>query len=93
MNKYEIIYIIDANVEEGARKELIEKVSGIITANNGEVVKVEEWGKRRLAYAIDYKTEGYYVYAAFNGEAALPKELSRNLGNNESIIRDNGRVP
>lgn len=87
MNKYEIIYIIDANVEEGARKELIEKVSGIITANNGEVVKVEEWGKRRLAYAIDYKTEGYYVYAAFNGEAALPKELSRNLGNNESIIR------
>ena len=87
MNKYEIIYIIDANVEEGARKELIEKVSGIITANNGEVVKVEEWGKRRLAYAIDYKTEGYYVYAAFNGEPALPKELSRNLGNNESIIR------
>ena len=87
MNKYEIIYIIDANVEDGARKELIEKVSGIITANNGEVVKVEEWGKRRLAYAIDYKTEGYYVYAAFNGEAALPKELSRNLGNNESIIR------
>ena len=87
MNKYEIIYIIDANVEEGARKELIEKVSGIITANNGEVVKVEEWGNRRLAYAIDYKTEGYYVYAAFNGEAALPKELSRNLGNNESIIR------
>ena len=87
MNKYEIIYIIDANVEEGARKELIEKVSGIITANKGEVVKVEEWGKRRLAYAIDYKTEGYYVYAAFNGEAALPKELSRNLGNNESIIR------
>lgn len=87
MNKYEIIYIIDANVEEGARKELIEKVSGIITANNGEVVKVEEWGKRRLAYAIDYKTEGYYVFTAFNAEAALPKELSRNLGNNESIIR------
>lgn len=87
MNKYEIIYIIDANVEEGARKELIEKVNGIITANNGEVVKVEEWGKRRLAYAIDYKTEGYYVYVAFNSEATLPKELSRNLGNNESIIR------
>ena len=87
MNKYEIIYIIDANVEEVARKELIEKVNGIITSNNGEVVKVEEWGKRRLAYAIDYKTEGYYVYVAFNAEADLPRELSRNLGNNESIIR------
>ena len=87
MNNYELIYIIDAALEEAARKDLIEKFSGIITANGGEVVKVEEWGKRRLAYAIDYKTEGYYVYVAFNASAELPKELSRNLGNNESVIR------
>ena len=87
MNKYELIYIIDTAVEEAARKELIEKFNGIITANGGEVVKVEEWGKRRLAYAIDYKTEGYYVYVAFNGVAELPKELNRNLGINENVIR------
>ena len=87
MNKYELIYIIDTTVEEEARKALIEKFNGIIAANGGEVVKVEEWGKRRLAYAIDYKTEGYYVYVAFNGAAELPKELSRNLGINESVIR------
>jgi small subunit ribosomal protein S6 len=87
MNNYEIIYVIDVACEEEARKALIEKFNGIITANGGEVVKVEEWGKRRLAYAIDYKTEGYYVYVAFNGEATLPKELSRNLGNNENILR------
>ena len=87
MNKYELIYIIDTTVEEEARKALIEKFNGIIAANGGEVVKVEEWGKRRLAYAIDYKTEGYYVYVAFNGAAKLPKELSRNLGINESVIR------
>ncbi len=87
MNNYELIYIVDAALEEAARKDLIEKFNGIITANGGEVVKVEEWGKRRLAYAIDYKTEGYYVYVAFNAAAALPKELSRNLGNNESVIR------
>ena len=87
MNKYELIYIIDTAVEETARKELIEKFNGIIAANGGEVVKVDEWGKRRLAYAIDYKTEGYYVYVAFNAAPELPKELSRNLGINESIIR------
>ena len=87
MNKYELIYIIDTAVEEAARGELIEKFNGIIAANGGEVVKVEEWGKRRLAYAINYKTEGYYVYVAFNGSAELPKELSRNLGINESVIR------
>ena len=87
MNNYELIYIIDATVEEAARKELIEQFNGIITANNGEVVKVEEWGKRRHAYTIDYKTEGYYVYVAFNGGAELPKELSRNLGISENVIR------
>ena len=87
MNKYELIYIIDTAIEEEARKALIEKFNGIIAANGGEVVKVEEWGKRRLAYAIDYKTEGYYVYVAFNGASELPKELSRNLGINESVIR------
>ena len=87
MNKYELIYIIDTAVEEEARKALIEKFNGIIAANGGEVVKVEEWGKRRLAYAIDYKTEGYYVYVAFNGASELHKELSRNLGINESVIR------
>ena len=74
MNKYELIYIIDTTVEEAARKELIEKFNGIIAANGGEVVKVEEWGKRRLAYA-------------FNGASELPKELSRNLGINENVIR------
>ena len=87
MNKYELIYIIDTAVEEAARKELIEKFNGIITANGGEVVKVEEWGKRRLAYAIDYKTEGYYVFVGFNGASELPKELSRNFGINENVIR------
>ena len=87
MNKYELIYIIDTTVEEEARKALIEKFNGIIAANGGEVVKVEEWGKRRLAYAIDYKTEGYYVYVAFNGASELPKELNRNLGINENVIR------
>ena len=87
MNKYELIYIIDTAVEEAARKELIEKFNGIIATNGGEVVKVEEWGKRRLAYAIDYKTEGYYVYVAFNAGAELPKELTRNLQINENVIR------
>ena len=87
MNKYELIYILDAALEENARKDLIEKFNGIIAANGGEVTKVDEWGKRRLAYAIDYKTEGYYVYVAFTAAPELPRELSRNLGINESVVR------
>ena len=88
MNRYEMIYIIDTGLEETARKELIEKVSGLITANGGEIEKVDEtWGKRRLAYAIDYKTEGWYVLVTFKAPAELPRELERNLQINENVLR------
>ena len=88
MNRYEMIYIIDADLEEAARKELIEKVSALITNNGGEIEKVDEtWGKRRLAYAIDYKTEGWYVLVTFKAPVELPRELERNLQINESVLR------
>ena len=88
MNKYEMIYIIDTGLEEAARKELIEKVSALITNNGGEIEKVDEtWGKRRLAYAIDYKTEGWYVLVNFKAPAELPRELERNLKINENVLR------
>lgn len=87
MNKYEVVYIIDPAVEEEARKELIAKYNDLIANNGGSVDKVEEWGKRRLAYAIDYKTEGYYVLVNFQAESELPKELERNLQISDSIIR------
>ena len=87
MNKYELIYIIDTAVEETARKELIEKFNGIIAANGGEVVKVEEWGKRKLAYAINYITEGYYVLISFTSAPEFPKELDRILRITDGVIR------
>ena len=87
MNKYEVVYIIDPAVEEEARKELIAKYNTLIAENGGTVDKVEEWGKRRLAYAIEYKTEGYYVLVNFQAESELPKELERNLQISDSVIR------
>ena len=88
MNRYELTYIIDATLEDTARKELIEKVSALIVANGGEVEKVDEtWGKRRLAYAIDHKNEGYYVLVTLNAPGEAVKELERNLRINDSILR------
>ena len=88
MNRYELTYIIDAALEETARKEMIEKISGLIVANGGEVEKVDEtWGKRRLAYAINYKTEGWYVLVTMKAPADLPRELERNLQINENVLR------
>ena len=88
MNRYELTYIIDTALEETARKELIEKVSALIAANGGEVEKVDEtWGKRRLAYAINYKTEGWYVLVTMKAPEELPREIERNLQINENVLR------
>ena len=87
MNKYELIYVIDTAMEESARNELIARFNGMIEADGGKVEKVEEWGKRRLAYAINYKTEGYYVLVNFTGNPELPREIERVMQINESILR------
>ncbi len=89
MNRYEAMYIIDTSVEEAARKELVEKFSQLVTDNGGIVEKVEDWGggRRHLAFAIDYKTEGYYILMTFSSESSLPRELERNLSISDSVIR------
>lgn len=87
MNKYEVLYIVTPELEDEAIKAVVEKFSGIIAANGGEVEQVDEWGRKKLAYPIDYKTEGYYVLVDFDADPQLPRELERNFKNDESILR------
>ena len=87
MKKYECLYVIVPELNEEETKSVIDKFNGIITANGGTIENVDEWGKRRLAYPIDYKTEGYYVLVVFSSEGALPGELERNMKNDEKIMR------
>ena len=87
MNQYEALYIIVPNQDEEGVKASVEKFKGIVEANGGEIVAIDEWGKKRLAYAIDYKTEGYYVLMSFSCAPELPKELERNFKNDEAILR------
>ena len=87
MNKYEAMYVITPELEDEAVKGIIEKYTGIITANGGEIEKVDEWGRRRLAYPINYKTEGWYVLVTFKAPAALPRELERNLEIYDDVLR------
>ena len=88
MNRYELTYIIDTAVEDEARKELIEKFNELMKQNGGEIEKVDEtWGKRRLAYTINDKADGYYVQVTLQGPAELPREIERNMSINENILR------
>ena len=87
MNQYEVMYILDPALDDQARANLMERFQGIVTANGGMVDRVDEWGRRRLAYAINYKTEGYYILMYITAPAELPRELERNFKNVDSVLR------
>ena len=87
MNQYEVLYIIVPEIDEEATRAAIEKFKGIAESNGAEIVAIDEWGKRTLAYPIDYKTEGTYVLMSFNSAPEFPKELERNMKNDEQILR------
>ena len=87
MNKYEVMYVIDPTLEDSVRNELISYFSGIVEKNAGMIDRIDEWGKRHLAYAINYKTEGYYVLMYIQGPSELPRELERNFKINDKVLR------
>lgn len=85
-NSYETLFIIDAQLSEDAIKALVEKFTSLI-ASNGTLGEISEWGKRRLAYPINDKNEGYYVLVNFEAEGAFPAELERIFGITDGIMR------
>ena len=86
LNAYECMYVIDGGYSEEATAALVQKFTDLI-AKHVTIVNVDEWGKRRLAYEIDHKTEGYYVVVDFQSESEFPAELSRVMGITDGILR------
>ncbi len=85
-NSYETLFIVDAQLAEEEIKALVEKFTSLI-ASNGTLGEISEWGKRRLAYPINDKNEGYYVLVNFEAEGAFPAELERVFGITDGIMR------
>ena len=83
---YEAVVIFSMKQSEEEIKALIEKFSALIE-KNGTLEGVEEWGKRRLAYEINDRTEGYYVLVSFKAEPDFPKELDRQYKITDGILR------
>ena len=84
--KYEAMVVFSVNAGEDNVKGLVEKFKTLIE-NNGTVEEVNEWGKRKLAYAINYETEGTYVLWSFTSTPEFPAELERILGITDGVIR------
>ena len=86
LNSYETIFIIDATLAEEKVTALKDKFISLIE-KNGELESVDEWGKRRLAYEINDKTEGIYYLVNFKADSEFPKELDRQYKITEGIFR------
>ncbi|RNC28940.1 MAG: 30S ribosomal protein S6 [Candidatus Dichloromethanomonas elyunquensis] len=87
MQAYEVMYIIRPDLEEEAMKSNVDKFAEVVNANGGSDLKVDIWGKRRLAYEIKKFNEGFYILMNFNGEARTVEELERLMKISDAVIR------
>ena len=88
-NKYETVFVLSTKTyaDDAALEATAEKFKGIIADNGGVVTSVDVWGKRRLAYEIDDKTEGVYTLVNFTSEPDFIKELDRVYNITDGILR------
>ena len=87
MTKYEMLYILSTKLEDEARDAIIAKFEGIVTEAGGKVEGIDKWGVKKLAYAINYQTEGYYVLMTFECETSVIAEITRVAGITEGMLR------
>jgi small subunit ribosomal protein S6 len=86
LKNYEIVMVFSLSKGEEAVEALKAKFTELIS-KNGTLGEVEEWGKRKLAYPINYETEGYYIVANFSSDEAFPAELDRVINITDGVLR------
>jgi len=87
MRQYELMVILDPEVEERTVAPSLEKYLSVISTEGGSVDKVDIWGRRRMAYEINKRSEGIYAVVDFTSTSDTAKELDRQLGLNEAVLR------
>ncbi len=84
---YESIFIIKPTLSDEETEKVIQKMQEIITAGGGEIINIENWGKKKLAYEIKKHKKGHYVLIHFKAEGPLVKELERNYRLSDAVIK------
>jgi small subunit ribosomal protein S6 len=87
MRPYEVVVIFDAGLEEDAIRALVGQATSVITSNGGTTGRVDYWGRRRFAYELHHKAEGYYVLIEASAEPAAIADLDRMLHLADEVIR------
>lgn len=86
INSYECMFIVSLENGEEAAKTVVSKFTDLIAAN-AEVLKIDDWGKRRFAYPIQDMNDGYYTVVNFKADGAFPAELQRLMNIDEAVLR------
>lgn len=87
MRNYEIMLILPAEADDQTVSAVMDRIKGVIGESGGNVGKVDVWGRRRLAYEIDKRTEGFYVVAEMTADPASIRELDRVLSLVDEVVR------
>lgn len=87
MNKYELLYIIAQDVEEEKREELIKKFASYVESKGGSVEGIDKWGMKKLAYPIDFKKEGFYVFMNITLNPLEVDAMAKLMNITEGIVR------
>jgi len=87
MRKYETVIISDPDLQDQSRADLLDKVRNIIARENGILLYVDDWGSKKLAYEINKKLRGHYACLTYGGTGDLVKELERNLGLSDNVMK------
>ena len=87
MRRYEMMIILDPGLEENTVQPSLEQFLNVVSSEGGSVDKVDVWGRRRLAYEIEKKSEGIYAVVDMRAEPGTVQELDRQLGLNEAVLR------
>lgn len=87
MNKYELVVVLNGNLEDDDRSAAMERVQGYITRFGGNVTNVDDWGKKRLAYEIQKLNEAFYYVVAFEAPLEAPAQIEENIRIMEQVIR------
>ena len=87
MRPYEVMVILDAGLEEDSIRSVIDRVTELVQSRGGTPGRVDRWGKRRFAYELHHRSEGYYVLIEIAAEPATIAELDRMLSLADEVIR------
>ena len=87
MNKYELVLVVNAKIEDDARAAVVDKAKAYVERFGGTVTEVEDWGKKKLAYEIQKMSEGYYYFIQFEAATEVPAAVEQDVRIMDNVLR------